>query len=667
MTAPPKPSLTHRLKCLFIGDARSPTDRTIFHKLSLIPLFAWVGLGADALSSSSYGPEEAFLALHGHTYLAIFVALGTALTIFIISGSYSQIIELFPAGGGGYLVASKLLSPGIGMISGCALLIDYVLTITVSIASSANAIFSFLPAEWHSFRLWFAIAGILVLILLNLRGVKESVVPLAPIFILFVVTHLVIIAYALATHFTGLPIVVDNTVAEVREVSLESGFFGLLFLIMRAYSMGAGTYTGIEAVSNGMPILREPRVETGRRTMQYMAISLIFMVLGLMFAYLLYEVSSQPGKTLNAVLFESITRGWGNAGYYFVVVILISEAALLFVGAQTGFLDGPRVLANMAADRWLPTRFAMLSDRLVTHNGILIIGGAALAMMILTNGAVGFLVVLYSIHVFITFALSQAGMVRHWWNSRAKVNGWQKKILINGVGLIMTLFILIFVTAVKFESGGWTTFIVLGGLIAIAIFIRRHYDGTYKLLCKLDYLVQEAETTGLPGIKQNGVPNKTFDPKAKTAVLLVNGYNGLGLHSLSSISKLFSGAFKNFVFVQVGVVDAGVFKGAEEIERLQAKTKSEVDHYVNLVKRYGYYAEAISPIGTDVVEEIAKIAPSTLERFPNAVFFGGQIVFPEDTVFTHALHNFTVFSLQKRFYRQGVPFILLPFKVNESD
>jgi len=140
-------------KSFFLGKARNLYDPKIFHKLALTAFFAWVGLGADGLSSSAYGPEEAFLALHGHTYLSIFVVLGTVITILVISKSYSQIIEQFPTGGGGYLVASKLLSPTVGMVSGSALLIDYVLTISISIASCADAVFSFLPSEWFQYYL----------------------------------------------------------------------------------------------------------------------------------------------------------------------------------------------------------------------------------------------------------------------------------------------------------------------------------------------------------------------------------------------------------------------------------------------------------------------------------------------------------------------------------
>ena len=147
----PKIPVIKRIARAVVGKAKSPLDQGVFHHLSLIAFFAWVGLGADGLSSSCYGPEEAFLALQGHVYLSIFVAIGSALTVFLISASYSQIIELFPAGGGGYLVASKLLSPSVGVISGCALLIDYVLTIAISIASGADAVFSFLPAPWHAY------------------------------------------------------------------------------------------------------------------------------------------------------------------------------------------------------------------------------------------------------------------------------------------------------------------------------------------------------------------------------------------------------------------------------------------------------------------------------------------------------------------------------------
>ncbi|MCX6356745.1 MAG: amino acid permease, partial [Candidatus Aureabacteria bacterium] len=244
----PKQTFLQQVKRIIIGAAYSPHDKAVFHRLSLIAFFAWVGLGADGLSSSCYGPSEAYLALGGRIHLAVFVALGTALTVMVISASYSQIIELFPTGGGGYLVASKLLSPACGMVAGCALLVDYILTITLSIASGADAIFSFLPPHWHQWRLAVAVGGVLLLTVLNLRGVKESVLPLVPIFLIFIVTHAFAIIYACVAHVWAIPAVACDTVHEVRRAGMELGLGGMLFLILRAYSLGAGTYTGIEAV-----------------------------------------------------------------------------------------------------------------------------------------------------------------------------------------------------------------------------------------------------------------------------------------------------------------------------------------------------------------------------------------------------------------------------------
>ena len=661
-----KPSPLQRIRTIILGGKHNIEDTTLFHKLSLIAFFAWVGLGADGLSSSCYGPEEAFIAFHGHVYLSVFVALMSGITVFIIAASYSQIIELFPSGGGGYLVASKLLSPTAGMVSGSALLIDYVLTITISVASGADALFSFLPPALLSYKLVFALLGVLLLTVMNMRGVKESVLPLVPIFLTFVVTHAFIIGYAVIMNLGNLGMVAASTRADIMQTQAELGIGGMLLLILRAYSMGAGTYTGIEAVSNGLPILREPKVKTGKRTMRYMAASLAFTVMGLMIAYLLYRVVPQSGKTLNAVLFETMTKDWGKGGVVFVLITLLSEAALLLIAAQAGFLDGPRVLSNMALDRWFPTKFAMLSDRLVTQKGILLMGGAALVTMVLTNGSVKYLVVLYSINVFITFFLSQFGMVRHWWQVRGKEAHWEKKLFINGLGMTLTFGILMTVTILKFNDGGWITLLLTGSLVAIALLTKRHYQNTHQLLHRLDELVTVAESScpAFPGEQGTTKELKIkYDPQDKTAILLVNGFNGLGLHTLFSIIRLFGGTFKNFAFIQVGIVDAGNFKGVEEVARMRTDVKKELDRYVHYMRCHGYYAAAYSSFGTDVVDEIAKVTPEILERFPNAILFGGQLVFPKTTFISGMFHNYTIFAVQRRFYSEGIPVVILPIRV----
>jgi amino acid transporter len=293
-----------------IGRPRDIKDSSLFHKLSLIPLLAWVGLGADGLSSSSYGPEEAFRAIGSHAYLTIFLALATAFTVLVISYTYSRIIEHFPHGGGGYIVATHTISESAGVISGCALLVDYMLTITVSLVSCADALFSFLPMNLHIYKIGFVAFLIVLLVVLNMRGVKESVIFLAPIFMVFVATHMVLLGYGVLSHTSELAPVAREMHGNIQKDLATIGFLGILALFLRAYSLGAGTYTGIEAVSNGLQIMREPRVQTGKRTMAYMASSLALTAGGLFLCYLLWKVVPVPGKTLNAILATSMFGHW---------------------------------------------------------------------------------------------------------------------------------------------------------------------------------------------------------------------------------------------------------------------------------------------------------------------------------------------------------------------
>jgi amino acid transporter len=651
------------LKSFLFGRARSITEQNLFHKVSLIAVFAWVGLGADGLSSSCYGPEETFKALGANTHLSVFVALASVVTIVAICASYSQIIALFPTGGGGYLVASKLLSPVAGVVSGSALLIDYVLTITISVASGADALFSLFPAPWLAWKLLFSFAGVLGLTFVNLRGVKESVLLWVPVFFLFVVTHAFAILYGIATHGGGLGATVAATAHEVRSVSSQVGVFGLLALLLRAYSMGAGTYTGIEAVSNGLPILREPRVKTGRRTMVYMGASLAITVAGLLIVYLLYAVTPVEGKTLNAVLCEQLVASWPHAlGSGFLFAFLASEAVLLLIAAQAGFLDGPRVLANMALDRWFPTRFANLSDRLVTENGIVLMGVAAAVVMWLTRGSVATLVVLYSINVFITFTLSQLGMVVHWWQERRTEPQWLRKLAINGFGLALTTFILISLTVVKFSEGGWITILVTGLLVAAAFAIKRHYLNVGAELNRLDAIVAAAE---VETSSRKRATDET-SPRARTAIILVNGYNGLGLHTCLHVPRMFGDTFRNFVFLQVGAVDAGNFKGVSELDALRENARASVDRYATWARNHGFGTATFTGIGHDVTGEVLRLAREAADAFPNHVFFAGQLLFTRETIFTRLLHNYTAFALQRRFYLASLPLVVLPIRVGEE-
>jgi amino acid transporter len=659
-------SFSEKLKIAIIGKAKAIHDKGLFHKLTLVAFFAWVGLGSDGISSSCYGPEEAFRNLLGHTSLAIFVALGSVLTIIIISSSYTQIINLFPHGGGGYLVGSKLLSPTVGMISGSALIIDYVLTITISVSSGADALFSYFPIEWQFFKLPFALTGICFLILLNLRGVKESVLSLTPIFIIFISTHVFAILYGIFIHSSDFSEVAGRTTHEINSTFSQVGFFATFLIILRAYSMGAGTYTGIEAVSNGMPILREPKVGTARRTMFLMAASLSFMVLGLMICYMLFDVQLDTHKTLNAVLLDNVTMSWSPLGAKaFVLITLVSEAALLFVAAQTGFIDGPRIMANMAIDHWFPKRFASLSDRLVTMNGVLLMGIASVILMIISKGSVALLVVLYSINVFITFTISQIGMVRHWWQVRKEQLPWKRKLAINGIGLMLTSFILVSVVILKFSEGGWVTLLITGVLISLAITIKRHY---FRIAVKLQKVRLNAFTEIENLIGQRPCTKKdhkkiSFKKDGKTAIILVSGFGGTGLYTLLRILENFKGVYSNFVFIRVGVINSKIYRGMDELDQFKKQVKEDGEKYVAVANQFGLYGKSIWTIGTDPVNEVYRIVKKIRPGLSGATFFGGQLVFSRAFYLSKLLHNHTIFSIQKRFFKFGIPIVIFPIKV----
>jgi len=658
-------SPTERIRRLIIGPPRDVTDPQIFHRVSLVAFLAWVGLGADGLSSSAYGPEEAYKALGAHFHLSIVLVAMTAVTIAVISIAYSNLIQHFPGGGGGYLVATKLLGNRVGVVSGCALLVDYVLTITVSIASGCDQLWSFLPPAWAPHKLTAEFAILLVLVILNLRGVKESVNILAPIFVVFILTHAFMIVYVVVSHFTALPTVFHDARVDFHNSTQTLGFVPLLLILLRAYSLGGGTYTGIEAVSNGVAMLREPRVRTGKRTMALMATSLAFTAGGIMFGYLLTRSVPVAGKTMNAVLLENLFAhfhvGHLPAGMGFVILSLAAEAALLFVAAQAGFLDGPRVLANMALDSWMPHRFSQLSDRLVTKNGIYMMGVAAAASLIYTRGDITTLVVMYSINVFITFSLTELGMARHWIKDRAKEPRWKSQLAIHGTGLVMCLSILTITTLEKFREGGWITVLVTSAVIAVCFAIRRHYDSVRASLKRLDDVLT---TLPAPDTVASVAPSP-LDHNAPTAVISIASFSGFGLHQILSIHKAFPNYFKQFVFVSAAVVDSGTFKGAEEIDRLEENTEQNLKKYVAWAQQHGLRADYRMALGTETVATVEAICTEVANEFPRAIFFMGRLIFREEKSYHRLLHNETPHAIQRRLQFQGIQAMVLPIRVLE--
>jgi amino acid transporter len=676
-----------RLRHLIFGAPKDVKDPHAFHKLSLIALLAWVGLGADGLSSSAYGPEEAYRQLGEHTGLAVFLALAMAATVFIISYGYSRIIERFPSGGGGYVVATQLLGKRVGVVSGSALLVDYVLTITISIASGADAIFSFLPTSWQEvhlvgipLKMLTALGGLGLLTVMNLRGVKESVKTLVPIFMIFLVTHALAILLAIGGHLDNVAQVTTEVTTNVRSSFATLTGFGALSLLVRAYSLGGGTYTGIEAVSNGVGLMREPRVPTAKRTMVLMAGSLAFTAAGILLAYLFVHAAPVEGKTMNAVMLERIAGDWhiGSwpVGSWFVITALFSEGALLFVAAQAGFVDGPRVMANMATDSWLPHRFAALSERLSMRNGVLLMAGSSLAALVYTQGSVGKLVVMYSINVFVTFSLSNLAMVLYWVKHRKDHEDWWRHVPAHLLALVLCATILVVMVLEKFTEGAWLTLVITSALVAVCFLIKRHYNLVGQAIHRLDKELPSPdeipgavlETNGydaLPGSPLGQKPvNGEPDPSQPLAVLFVGGYGGLGRHALLTLLRMFPGHFKGVAFVSVAVVDSDVFKGADQVRALEERTQQHLARYEKFGRALGLKATSAYAVGTEVAVEAEKLGTELCAKYPKALVVAGQLIFQEDTLFSRVLHNETAFLIQQRLQHIGVPMIVIPVRLN---
>lgn len=650
--------------------------------MSLVAFLAWVGLGADGLSSSSYGPEEAFKAL-GHFvekvpngcgtgatpetcqfvadfgYLAVFLAFAIAATVLIISWGYARIIEEFPNGGGGYMVASKNLGSSVGAVSGCALLVDYVLTIAISLASGADAIFSlpWIPDSWHSARLASVLVVLAIMTLMNLRGVKESITVLTPIFLLFLVTHAILIFGAIGSHIGDVGTIVTSVQDEGHRHMSKAGIFGVLLVFMRAFSLGGGTFTGIEAVSNALPIMREPRVRTAKRTMLMMAVSLAITASGILLAYLLLGVGPEKGgRTMNAILAENFA-GSGTFGHTFVALTLIAEGALLFVAAQSGFVDGPSVMANMALDQWMPHRMAAVSEQLTMRNGVYLMAAAAALVLLFTAGSVDALVIMYSINVFITFTLSNVAMIRHAVRHREV----KRKRAIFGHGVAATVCGMILVVTVieKFTEGGWLTTTITTTLVALCFLIRSHYRTVGAKVAQLSKELQ-LDTPPPAGVTAPA----ELDPAKPTAVVLAGGFGGLGLHTLMQIPRIFPNQFEQVVFVAAGVLDAGVFKGKSEVDAMKRKIEDDLNRYVAFAREHmGWAADSDYSVGTEAVSELDHLCREVALRFPRSVFFAGKLIFQQAAWYQRLLHNETAAAVERRLQFAGLPMIVMPIRM----
>lgn len=651
-------SLKQKIKQWLVGAPIDPMSAKTRQGVLLIAFYAWIGLGADGLSSANYGPQEAFKAILAYPSLALILIVAIAVTIFIIAGGYNQVIELFPSGGGGYKVCSKILHPVAGLISGVALIMDYVLTIAISTAAASDALFSLFPYMPQILEIPIKLCFIALLCVVNLRGTKESLKILLPIFLGFVITHFGMLILGFVGHRHDIGTMFHQASVGTHYAFSSLGYWPAIILLLKAYAMGAGTYTGLEAVSNNVNILAKPRIKTGKWTMFYMAASLSVMAGGILFMYLLWQVKPHGHLTYNAILFTHILHAYGFHYHTALSVLMLFEVGILMLGANTGFLGGPAVLANMAADKWVPSQFRNLSSRLVKQNGILAFGIAAAIIILLTKGHVTTLVVLYSITVFLAFALTLFALVYHWWQQRQQLPflSWLFKITLAFIGALICLAILVVIVVEKFNQGAFLTVILLLFMCYICWRIRVHYRQFRKKLLSIDRTL-----TFKPKEDNGSKPSKVDGP---TALIYVNEYPGLGMHTLLWIFRLFPDHFKNFIFIQAGMVDIESFRGEEELKQMQIKVKKNLDYFVNAVESMGFYATSISTFGTTPIHELVDATLPIAKEIPNVLCFATKIVFNKGDWVSHLLHNRTATTLQNQLNQHGIKCLLLPMTLD---
>jgi len=312
-------------------------------------------------------------------------------------------------------------------------------------------------------------------------------------------------------------------------------------------------------------------------------------------------------------------------------------------------------------DSWVPHRFAALSERLTTGNGILLMGGAALAALLYTRGEVSHLIVMYSINVFVTFSLSMFAMLRFWAQRRRRPE-WKTRLALFAAGFGLCVTILAVTVFEKFGQGGWVTIVVTALLVGVCALVRRHYRAAGA---KVERLYRELGELPRRGVPAEPAGPGSPDPRLPTAVVLVNSFGGVGIHTVLNLLRAFPGHFRNLVFVSVGVLDSGEFKGDHAVEGLERRTREMLARYLGLAAGLGMSATFRMGLGTDLVAEAQRLCLEVAREFPQATFFAGKVIFQRERWWHGLLHNETALALQKRLQWAGKTMVTLPIRVRE--
>jgi amino acid transporter len=458
-------SFLGQVKRLIVG---APIPSHLAHHERFSRVTGLAILSSDPLSSVAYATEEILrvLTIGGAAALWLVTPIGAVIAtmLAVVAFSYRQTIHAYPSGGGAYIVAKENLGTSAGLIAASALLIDYVLTVAVSIAAGVAAITSAFPA-WHLNPVVVSLAFVVVLMLGNLRGIRESGRIFAAPTYFFIASMFALIAVGAWRYRTG-------SLAPVAEPAIPLASTGMLstFALLTAFSNGCTAMTGVEAVSNGVPAFRPPESRNAASTLVAMAVVAISMFIGITLLAHAYAIVPNDAETVVSQIARA-TFG-GRSVLYFAVQG--ATMMILVLAANTAYADFPRLASILARDRFMPRQFMNQGDRLAFSNGILILSTLAGALLVMFEGDTHALIPLYMIGVFVSFTLSQAGMVIHW--RALRTPGWRTSAAINGFGAIVTAIVLVIVAMTKAAEGAWIIILMIPVLVTVFAVTRRHYD-----------------------------------------------------------------------------------------------------------------------------------------------------------------------------------------------
>ncbi|MFC9358303.1 APC family permease [Rhodococcus sp. NPDC057014] len=617
---------------------------TLLPKRIALPVFA-----SDAMSSVAYAPEEIFLVLSvagisAYAYTP-WIGLAVAAVMAVVVASYRQNVHAYPSGGGDYEVATVNLGPTAGLTVGSALLVDYVLTVAVSISSAASNIGSAVPFVAQH-KVLFAVAAIVLLTAINLRGIRES----GAAFAIPTYAFIAGMALMLLWGFVQIYVFGDDLRAESSGFELEaedSHLYGIAFafLIARAFSSGCAALTGVEAISNGVPAFQKPKSRNAATTLLLlgsiavvllMGIIILAQKIGIVYAHspaeqLIGAPSGYHQKTLIAQIAETVFGGF-PIGFYFIAIV---TALILVLAANTAFNGFPVLGSILAQDRYLPRQLHTRGDRLAFSNGILFLSGAAIAFVVLFGAEVTKLIQLYIVGVFVSFVLSQTGMIRHWTrhlkteNDPASRRRMQRSRVINSIGLAMTGAVLIIVLITKFAAGAWIAIVAMVAIFVVMKMIRKHYDSVAREL-------EEQEWDGV-------LPSRT--------------------HSIVLVSKLHMPTMRALAYARAtrpDTLEAITVNVDEPDTRALVRRWEKSDIAVPLKVIESPYREITKPV-LDYVRRVRKDSPRDVVT----------VFIPEYVVghwWEQILHNQSALRLKSRLlFQPGVMVTSVPWQLNSSE